>query len=165
MVRMTLALCATLTLSLPALSVASMAQAEDVSTELHVSAAGINLNTPSGARTMYAKLKAAAYAACHSEISDPQTQNADQACMDAAVSDAASSLQSPAVLALLSGPKSDAQLLATISGQTQLAVASDNAQPAGAVTDTGSLQPGSTRQPGAMSKAWHSVTSAFKGSK
>lgn len=143
MVRMTLALCAALALSAPAL-----AHAEEVSTQLHVSAAGINLNTPSGARTMYAKLLAAADRACHSEVSDPQTQNADEACMDAAMSDAANSLQSPAVTALLSGPKSDAQLQAAISGQTQVAVASDNAQPAGSV-----------------SKAWHSVTSAFKGSK
>ncbi len=158
MVRMTLALCAALALSAPAL-----AHAEQVSTQLHVSAAGLDLNTPSGARTMYAKLLAAADQACHSEVSDPQTQNADQACMDAAMSDAAASLQSPAVMALLSGPKSDAQLLAAVSGQTQLAVADNAAQPAGAVTDTGNLQPGATRKPGAMSKAWHSVTSAFGG--
>jgi len=163
MVRMTLALCAALALSAPALSIASMAHAEQVSTELHVSASGLNLSTPSGARTMYAKLQAAADAACHSDVSDPQTQNADQACVDAAISDAANSLQSPAVTALLSGPKSDAQLLAAVSGQTQLAVASDTAQPAGAVADTGSVQPGSTRQPSMASKAWHAVTKAFGG--
>jgi UrcA family protein len=155
---MTLALCAALALSAPAL-----AHGEQVSTELHVSAAGLDLATPSGARTMYAKLQAAAYQACHSDVSDPQTQNADQACVDAAMNDAASNLQSPAVTALLSGPKSDSQLLAAISGQTQLAMASDKAQPAGAVVDTGTVQPGSTRQPGMASKAWHAVTTAFGG--
>jgi len=156
MVRMTLALCAALALSAPAL-----AHAEDISTQLHVSTTGVDLNTPSGARTMYAKLQAAAYEACNSEVSDPLTQNADKACMEAAVNDAANSLQSPAVTALLSGPKSDAQLLAAISGRTQLAVANDAALPAAAATDTGNLQPGSVRQPGMIAKAWHTVASAL----
>ncbi len=162
MVRMTLALCAALALSVPAVACAQTT-ASEVSSELPVSTAGLDLNTPSGARMMFAKLKAAAYLACHSDVSDPMTQNAEKACIDTAVSDAAVSLRSPAVMALLSGSKSDTQLLAAASSPVQLAVASDVAQPAATVADTGNVQPGSVRQPGAVTKAWHAVTSAFGG--
>ena len=162
MVRIILALGAALALSLPAAALAQdAASGTEVASELHVSAKGLDLNTPAGARMMYARLQAAAYQACHSDFSDPMSQNAEAAC--AARADAAADLQSPAVLALLSGPKSDAQLLAAISSPTQVAVAGDTARPAGAVADTGNLQPGSARQPGAMSKAWHAVTSALGG--
>jgi len=164
MVRMTLALCATLALSVPALAHAQAATNE-VATEMHVTTGSLDINTPSGARMMYNKLQAAAYLVCHSDVSDPLTQNVETACIASAVNDAAASLQSPAVMALLSGPKSDAQLLAATSAPTQLAVASDAAVPAGAVADTGNLQPGAARQPGMMSKAWHAVSSVFNGGK
>lgn len=166
MIRTTLALGAALALAMPAAALAQNAPSgTEVASEMHVSAAGLDLNTPSGARMMYAKLAAAAYSVCHSDASDPMTQNAEQACIEAGVADAARDLRSPAVMALLSGPKSDAQLLAAMASPTQLALASDAAQPASAVADTGNVQPGSVRQPGVMSKAWHAVTSAFSGSK
>lgn len=164
MVRMTLALCAALALSVPAAALAQdAASGTEVSSELHVSAKGLDLNSPAGARMMYARLQAAAYRTCHSDFSDPMSQNAETACVDKAMADAATDLQSPAVMALLSGPKSDTQLLAAVAAPTQLAVASDTAQPAAAVGDTGNAQPGSVRQPGVMAKAWHAVTSALGG--
>ncbi len=175
MARLAPAFCALLALSVPAFAHAQdAATGTDVATDIHVSTAGMDLAKPADARAAYARIKAAAYEACHSDVSDPMTQNADNACMDKAVAATAGDLQSPMVMALATGPKSDTELLAATPANTQLAVASDLARPAGAIApntaspadiDPANVQPGAIRNETFLGKCWHAVTSVFKSNK
>jgi UrcA family protein len=175
MARFTPALCALVALSAPAFAHAQdVVTGTDVATDIHVNTTGMDLAKPADARAAYARIKAAAHEACHSDVSDPMTQNADKACMDKAVANAAGDLQSPMVMALVTGPKSDSDLLAARPANTQLATAADVARPAGAIApnaamsadiDAANVQPGAVRNETFLGKCWHAVTSVFKSSK
>lgn len=176
MARLTVALCATLALSIPAFAHAQdAATGTEIATNVPVNTTGMDLAKPADARTAYAKIQAAAYEACHSDVSDPMTQNAEKACIATAVSTAAADLQSPTVMALVSGPKSDSQLLAAATPDTRVAMASDAAQPAAAIApaaangpadiDMANVQPGAVRQETFLGKCWNAVTSMFKSNK
>jgi UrcA family protein len=60
-----------------------------------VSAKGVNFEDAGQVRFFYAKLNAAAYDVCASEVYDPLTQMADQACQDGAVNTAVSQVNQP----------------------------------------------------------------------
>lgn len=68
--------------------------------QVSVSAAHVDFNSARQTRAFYNKLTAAAKNVCHSEISDPMTQMADEACARQAVSEAVREINAPQLSAL-----------------------------------------------------------------
>ena len=89
-----LVLCAAL-LSAAALTSGTV-QAQTVeSAQREVSAKGVNFEDARQVRFFYAKLTAAAHDVCASEVYDPLTQMADQACQEDAVGSAVTQVNQP----------------------------------------------------------------------
>jgi UrcA family protein len=103
--RSTLAMIAALALAAPAFAMA----ADSTTTTMRPKLAGLDLNTPEGAKTAFDRISEAADSACSAPITGSRLPTVDASCKRDMVAQAVRQLHAPKVSALLNAPTSKSE--------------------------------------------------------